>query len=108
MLAFAENGFVQTSKGAYAVPFGPVMVHNFLLNFCPKNIDLRQFLGSISDETYAAICRHITVIHGTEGAKFKRLDRLVMYSSARYIIRDMCQIQQRTLRKRLNLNTSLK
>ena len=108
LLAFGENGFVQTSEDGDAVRFGPVMIPNIILNFCVKKIDLRPFLGSISDEAYQEICRHLSTIHGTDSAKFKRLDRLNMYSTARYIIRDMCQKLQNSLRKQLDLRTRLK
>ncbi len=107
-LAFGENGFVQTSEGGDAVRFGPVMAHNIILNFCVTNVNLRPFLGSISDEAYQEICRHLSIIHGTASAKFKRLDRLNIYSTARYIIRDMCQKLQNSLRKQLDLRTRLK
>jgi hypothetical protein len=36
------------------------------------------------------------------------LDRLNIYSTARYIIRDMCQKLQNSLRKQLDLRTRLK
>jgi hypothetical protein len=108
LLAFGENGFVQTSEDGDAVRFGPVMIHNIIVNFSVKNIDIRPFLGSISDEAYQEICRHLSTIHGTDSAKFKLLDRLCMYSTARYIIRDMCQKFQNSLRKQLDLRTSLK
>jgi hypothetical protein len=108
MLAFAENGFVQISEGGDAVKFGPVMVHNFLLNFNVTDIDLRPFLDPVSDEDFQEIWDELKTIHGTDGAQFKRVDRLVCYTSMRYVIRDFCQIQQRTLRKRLTLQTPLK
>jgi hypothetical protein len=108
MLGFGENGYVQTSEGGDAARFGPVMAHNILVNFSLADVDLKPFLGSISDEDFEEICRHLNTIHGTSGKLFKRLDRLNAYTSARYIVRDACQIQQRTLRKRLPPQTSLK
>jgi hypothetical protein len=108
MLAFGENGFVQTSMGGPAVKFGPVMIHNFLLNFNVTDVNLRPYMDPISDQEWQEICDHLKTIHGTECAQFKRLDRLVSYTSFRYVIRDFCQILQRTLRKRLNLQTSAK
>ena len=108
MLAFGENGFAQTSEGGDAFRFGPVMAHNFLLNFHVKDVDIRPFLKAISDEEFSSLCEKLYDIHGADGALFKRVDRLVMYTSMRYVIRDACQILQRTLRKRLNLQTSIK
>jgi hypothetical protein len=108
MLAFGENGYVQTSEGGTSVKFGPVMVHNFLFNFDITVVDLRPFMDPMSDESFQEICDELRSIHGTEGAKLIRLDRLVSYTSMRYIIRDVCQFLQRTLRKRLNLQTSIR
>jgi hypothetical protein len=65
MLAFGENGFVQTSEGGDYVRFGPVMVHNILVNFCLADVDLKPFLRSISEEDFQAISGHLNNIHGT-------------------------------------------
>ena len=108
MLAFGENGFVQTSKGGKAVPFGPVMIHNFLLDFDIEQVDLTPFLENLTASEYQEILEELQRIHGDAGPQFKRFDRLVMYTSMRYIIRDFCQILQRTLRKRIDLKASLK
>jgi hypothetical protein len=108
MLAFGENGFVQTAKNGNAFKFGPVMMHNFLLDFNIIPDELRLFLGEITDEEFESICAELRSIHGTDGPQFKRVDRLVNYTSFRYVVRDFCQILQRTMRKRLNLQTSAK
>ena len=107
MQAFGENGYVQTSEGGNSVGFGPVMVHNFLVNFSVTD-NLRPFLEDISDEEFEEILVHLHDIHGTEGKKIIRFDRLAGYTSMRYIVRDMCQMRQRTLRTRHNLQTRLK
>ena len=108
MLAFGENGFVQTAKNGNAFKFGPVMMHNFLLDFNIEPDDLRLFLGEITDEEFESICTELRFIHGTDGPQFKRVDRLVNYTSFRYVVRDFCQIQQRTMRQKLSLQTSAK
>lgn len=45
---------------------------------------------------------------GSEVSRLQRIDRLTMYSTIRYIIRDFLEMHQRTLRKQLNTNYSLK
>ncbi len=108
MLAFGESGYLQTCRGGDAVKFGPVMVQNFLLKFNVSDVDLRPFMDPNSDEFFQKICDDLKTIHGTDGTRFIRVDRLVCYTSMRYVIRDFCQIQQRTMRKRLTLQTPIK
>jgi hypothetical protein len=109
-LAFGENGFVQTTEGGAAVPFGPVMVHNFLQDFDIADVELRPFFSVVEfpEVKFEEILHELQRIHGGPGPQFKRFDRLVLYTSMRYVIRDYCQIQQKTLRKRIDLNASLK
>jgi hypothetical protein len=73
MQAFGENGYVQTSEGGNSVGFGPVMVHNFLVNFSVTD-NLRPFLEDISDEEFEEILVHLHDIHGTEGNKSASID----------------------------------
>jgi hypothetical protein len=113
MLAYGENGFFQTEEDGAAEPHGPLMVHNFLLNFSPREVfaELRTFfksnykLSAVQlDEIFSGLDAH----HGVEAQLFKHIDRLVMYTSMRYIVRDYCQIRQRSLRKKITTKASLK
>ena len=113
MLAYGENGFFQTEKDGPAEPYGPVMVHNFLLDFSPREVfeELKTFFRSnyqVSDAEFDEIFKELDALHGDVNQHFKHIDRLVMYTSMRYIIRDFCQIRQRSLRKKLTVQASLK
>jgi hypothetical protein len=106
MWASGENGIFQTKENT-AVPYGTIMVNNFLLDF---NLDdtleeLKEYFRSkfsLTSEEVENILQKVKEIHGMEGNTFKHIDRVVVYSTMRYIIRDYCQQRQKTLRKKID------
>jgi hypothetical protein len=69
MLAYGENGFFQTEKDGPAEPYGPVMVHNFLLDFSPREVfeELKTFFRSnyqVSDAEFDEIFKELDALHG--------------------------------------------
>jgi hypothetical protein len=111
--AGGENAYFQDVKDGDAVPYGTTMAHDFLLehNLHQVRDDLKKVFESMDDPklglNFEEMYGELENLHSSV-IKLQRVERVVMYSTMRYIIRDQCEIRQRTLRKRLNTTCSLK
>ena len=114
MRAGGENAYFQDEKDGFAVPYGTVMASNFLINHNLSQVrdDLKNLFGDIYGHTglvnFEEWIQGVESIFGSDVNKLQRIERLTMYSSMRYIIRDFGELRQRILRKRLNTKCSLK
>ena len=113
MRAGGENGYFQEGKDRFAKPYGTVMFSNFMIehNLSQVREDLKKLFDIInpgSELDFNEWLKELEHSFGSEISRLQRIDRLTMYSTIRYIIRDFLEMHQRTLRKQLNTNYSLK
>jgi hypothetical protein len=114
MRAGGENAYFQDEKDGFAVPYGTVMASNFLINHNLSQVrdDLKKLFIEIYGETglvdFNEWIEGIERIFGNDVSRLQRIERLTMYSTMRYIIRDFGNLRQRILRKRLSTKYSLK
>jgi hypothetical protein len=111
--AGGENGFFQDEKGGFAVPYGTVMVSNFLIehNLSQVRDDLKKLFSKIysgCELEFDEWFKGLEESFGRDIKRLQRIERLTLYSTIRYIIRDFGEKRQRTLRKRLNIKYSLR
>jgi hypothetical protein len=113
MLAGAENAYFQDEKDGYAKPYGTVMVNNFLIEHKIGNIrsELEALYNDIHQNSGQNFEDWLADLEGSlsgDVTNLQRIERFVMYSTFRYIVRDRGQVRQRTLRKRISKTCSLK
>jgi hypothetical protein len=115
MLAGAENAYFQEEKDGFAKPHGTVMVSNFIIEHNIRRVrdEIKNQFEIIYGDTVTELIfedwfAKLEEEFGGDVKNLQRIERFVMYSSFRYIVRSRGQIRQRTLRKRISKTFSLK
>ena len=110
-----ENGFFQDAKDGFSKPYGTVMISNFIIEHDLSQVldDLKEMFEKINNQVgheldFDVWLTNLKASFGLEVNRLQRIERLTIYSSIRYIIRDFCEMHQRTLRKQLTTKYSLK